>query len=72
MSQKAMTFVGGGAKNFTGWFAFLGLVKDKRFPKTGSPFQMNFPGGLYTYGPHVHAVDLVHTFTCHPHAICSV
>jgi len=44
MSQKAMTFVGGGAKNFTGWFAFLGLVKDKRFPKTGSPFQMNFPG----------------------------
>ena len=29
MSQKAMTFVGGGAQNFSEWFAFLGLVKDK-------------------------------------------
>ena len=27
MSQRAMTFVGGGARNFTEWFAFLGLVK---------------------------------------------
>jgi Niemann-Pick C1 protein len=82
MSQRAMTFVGGGAQNYSEWFAFLGLVKvcavqqitcqgqfrklrayelevkgerfsavrlahippqDKRVPKTGSPFQMNFP-----------------------------
>ncbi|KAK9823955.1 hypothetical protein WJX72_006638 [[Myrmecia] bisecta] len=47
-NQKAMQFLGGGAKNFTEWFAFLGLVKDKRFPPTGSPFQLNFPGEAAT------------------------
>ena len=39
-NQKAMTFVGGGAKNWTQWAKFLGLVKDKRFPHAGSPFQV--------------------------------
>lgn len=39
----AMAFVGGGAKNASQWFAFLGLVKDKRFPHQGAPFQMDFP-----------------------------
>ncbi|MCJ1229517.1 hypothetical protein MMC12_006184 [Toensbergia leucococca] len=35
---KAMDFIGGGAKNFTGFLKFLG---DKKF--LGSPFQINFP-----------------------------
>ena len=39
-NQKAMTFVGGGAANWTQWAEFLGLVKDKRFPHAGSPFQV--------------------------------
>eukprot|EP00884_Botryococcus_braunii_P021147 jgi/Botrbrau1/7716/Bobra.0159s0148.1 len=43
LNQKAMTFVGGGAHNFQEFFEFLGLVKDKRVPPAGSPFQMNFP-----------------------------
>ena len=34
-----------GAKNYQEWFDFIGLVKDKRFPPVGSPFQMNFPPG---------------------------
>jgi Niemann-Pick C1 protein len=45
MNQKAMTFVGGGAKDYQEWFDFIGLLKDKRFPPVGSPFQMNFPPG---------------------------
>lgn len=32
-----------GARDFQEWFDFIGLVKDKRFPPTGSPFQMDFP-----------------------------
>ncbi|KAL4426962.1 hypothetical protein ABPG77_009523, partial [Micractinium sp. CCAP 211/92] len=43
MNQPAMNFVGGGARDFQEWFDFIGLVKDKRFPPTGSPFQMDFP-----------------------------
>ena len=39
----AMAFVGGNARNASQWFAFLGLVKDKRFPHQGAPFQMDFP-----------------------------
>lgn len=38
----AMTFIGGGAKNASAWLDFLGLVKDKRLPPVGSPFQINF------------------------------
>ena len=34
-----------GAKDYQEWFDFIGLVKDKRFPPVGSPFQMNFPPG---------------------------
>ena len=41
---KAMSFIGGGAQNFGEFFEFLGTVKDKRVPPTGSPFQINFPG----------------------------
>ena len=37
-NSKAMTLIGGGAKNYTGFLEFLGK---KRFG--GSPFQMNFP-----------------------------
>ncbi|CAL8466999.1 g6535 [Coccomyxa elongata] len=43
-NMKAMSFIGGGAKNFQDFFEFLGMVKDKRVPPAGSPFQMNFPG----------------------------
>ena len=32
-----------GARSYQEWFDFLGLIKDKRFPPAGSPFQMNFP-----------------------------
>ena len=39
-NQKAMIFVGGGAENWTQWADFLGLVKDKRIPHAGSPFQV--------------------------------
>ena len=42
-NEKAMKFVGGGANNYREWFEFIGLVKDKRFPPTGSPFQIDFP-----------------------------
>ena len=41
---KAMSFIGGGAQNFREFFEFLGTVKDKRVPPTGSPFQIDFPG----------------------------
>lgn len=34
-----------GAKDYQEWFDFIGLLKDKRFPPVGSPFQMNFPPG---------------------------
>ena len=39
----AMSFLGGGAKNYKEWFDFMGLVKDKRDPPAGSPFQIDFP-----------------------------
>lgn len=42
-NQRAMMYVGGGAKDYQEWIDFLGLIKDKRFPPVGSPFQMNFP-----------------------------
>lgn len=32
-----------GATNYQEWFEFLGLVKDRRQPPTGSPFQITFP-----------------------------
>jgi Niemann-Pick C1 protein len=38
----AMTFIGGGAKTPQQWLDFLGLVKDKRLPPVGSPFQIDF------------------------------
>lgn len=38
----AMSFIGGGASNYTEWLEFLGLVKDKRPIPIGSPFQQNF------------------------------
>lgn len=37
-NAKAMTLIGGGAKNFTQWFTFLGKQGFGR-----SPFQINFP-----------------------------
>ena len=43
VNQRALNFVGGGAENYQQWVDFLGLVKDKRIPPTGSPFQINFP-----------------------------
>jgi hypothetical protein len=39
-----------GARDFQQWFDFLGLVKDKRFPPAGSPFQMDFPPESATPG----------------------
>lgn len=39
-----------GAQNFQEWFDFIGLIKDKRFPPTGSPFQMDFPPEEQTPG----------------------
>jgi hypothetical protein len=47
-NMKAMSFIGGGAQNFSQFFDFLGTVKDKRVPPAGSPFQMNFPGEAAT------------------------
>ncbi|KAI3436838.1 hypothetical protein D9Q98_006248 [Chlorella vulgaris] len=47
-NQRAMAFVGGGATNYSQWFEFLGTIKDKRFPPTGAPFQMNFPPQQHT------------------------
>jgi len=38
-NSNAMTFIGGGAKNYTEFFGFLG----KKNPPFGSPFQINFP-----------------------------
>lgn len=38
-NSNAMTFIGGGAKNYTNFLAFLG----KKNPPFGSPFQINFP-----------------------------
>jgi len=43
LNIKAMSLVGGGAKNYQEWLDFLGLLKDKRTPPQGSPFQINFP-----------------------------
>jgi Niemann-Pick C1 protein len=37
--SKAMSLIGGGAKNYTEFLAFLG----KKSPLLGSPFQINFP-----------------------------
>ena len=45
---KAMSFIGGGALDFRGFFEFLGTVKDARVPPAGSPFQMTFPGQAAT------------------------
>ncbi|PNH04088.1 Oxygen-evolving enhancer protein 2, chloroplastic [Tetrabaena socialis] len=48
----AMSFIGGGARSGPEWLAFLGTLKDKRFPPIGSPIQINFrpdnttPGGM--------------------------
>jgi Niemann-Pick C1 protein len=39
-----------GATNYSQWFEFLGTIKDKRFPPTGAPFQMNFPPQQHTPG----------------------
>lgn len=38
-NSNAMTFIGGGAKNYTEFLGFLG----KKNPPFGSPFQINFP-----------------------------
>ena len=38
-NTPAMSFIGGGAKNYTQFLAFLG----KKNPPFGSPFQINFP-----------------------------
>ncbi len=38
-NSNAMTFIGGGAKNYTDFLKFLG----KKNPPFGSPFQINFP-----------------------------
>lgn len=43
LNIQAMSLVGGGAKNYQEWLDFLGLLKDKRSPPQGSPFQINFP-----------------------------
>ena len=39
MNQRAMTYVGGGARDAQAWLDFLGTVKDARTPPAGSPFQ---------------------------------
>ncbi len=36
---------GGGATGYQEWFDYVGLVKDKRTPPIGSPYQLNFPSG---------------------------
>lgn len=41
-NMPAMNFIGGGAQDYQSWFAFLGLLKDKRPLPVGSPFQQNF------------------------------
>lgn len=46
LNTKAMAMVGGGAKNFSEWFAFLGKVAPPMFP--GAPFQLDFPGEAAT------------------------
>ena len=46
LNTKAMALVGGGAKNFSEWFAFLGKVAPPMFP--GAPFQLTFPGEAAT------------------------
>lgn len=38
-NSNAMTYIGGGAKDYTAFLAFLG----KKNPPFGSPFQINFP-----------------------------
>ncbi|KAL4535608.1 hypothetical protein Ndes2526A_g06428 [Nannochloris sp. 'desiccata'] len=43
LNIQAMSLVGGGAKNYQEWLDFIGLLKDRRFPPQGSPFQINFP-----------------------------
>ncbi|KAJ8762193.1 hypothetical protein K2173_007348 [Erythroxylum novogranatense] len=40
MNMRAIEFVGGGAQNFTDWFAFLGKRADPNMP--GSPFAITF------------------------------
>lgn len=55
-----MNFMGGGATTGQEWLDFLGLVKDKRVPPVGSPFQLNFnPGGSSTPGvpPEIHPAE---------------
>eukprot|EP00798_Chlamydomonas_sp_ICE-L_P025324 gene25325-10979_t len=47
-NTPAMSFIGGGAQNYQEWLDFLGLVKDKRRPPVGSPFQQNFLPGNST------------------------
>ncbi|CAG9464392.1 unnamed protein product [Pedinophyceae sp. YPF-701] len=42
-NARAMTYIGGDAKNYQEWFEFLGLRKDKRRPPAGSPIQIDFP-----------------------------
>lgn len=61
LNQRAMNFVGGGATNYQQWLDFLGLVKDKRTPPAGSPFQINFrsaseaPSGMMPMEGHMHS-----------------
>ncbi|VVB09583.1 unnamed protein product [Arabis nemorensis] len=40
MNTRAINFVGGGAKNFREWFAFIGQKAPSGFP--GSPYAINF------------------------------
>jgi Niemann-Pick C1 protein len=43
MNERAMTYVGGGARDGQAWLDFLGTIKDARSPPAGSPFQIDFP-----------------------------
>jgi Niemann-Pick C1 protein len=53
-NSNAMTFIGGGAKNFTEFLSFLG----KKNPPFGSPFQINFPRPSDSPGDKMGALDM--------------
>lgn len=42
-NQRAMFYIGGGATDYQQWFDYVGMVKDKRVPPIGSPYQLDFP-----------------------------
>jgi len=53
-NSNSMTFIGGGAKNYTEFLKFLG----KKNPPFGSPFQINFPRPKNYSEPHTGPLDM--------------